>query len=522
MSISRRNLLKAGAAGVAGAALAGAALNGLGKLGVGDGNHVSSSGTAEAAIFGEPTFQDVFKQFGKYIHLVPGKYGGGVGAYDMSTGNCLAWMNMGIWAGNKTPIVHHLAAFASPDPYKEFEWVVDSQGVKNLYIYGFTTSVKDPSEGFNIWRCNYDGTKMNILEDVAETTGIGLGVHVTVAPDNERFSVADGQKDIFAVFKRGKGTQPSSVEAAIMFDWEANNSELARSWLDGGTLTIKKLKPPYDLKGTKGIKIDWELVPGGELFAEQGKIPGPRLKHLCALDSLCWDPYHKKYAIAALRVIGCAVVFDTETWEPKAICVGSEKHRDQGFQVPLNKVGDGEWTAKFKNVPTPAHQAGFNPTGDRCVLMNNARENIMAVFDTSNQSDPTTWRRVAGLGDPSWRGVYPNPFHMGFTPDGKKLYVTLWWPSPSTNSVGVVDTKSWKITKVIDIGPDVHTLQVTGDGKWMFGVYSGYQKTKSGTFVIRVKDDKFYGYLPSPYGHHDSVIVPRSVKELAISRCSTT
>ncbi|MDA8239446.1 MAG: hypothetical protein M0Z67_03635 [Nitrospiraceae bacterium] len=512
MSISRRNLFKA--------AVAGAALSGMSKLGLG--KRISSSGTAEAVMFGDPTFDDVYKQIGKYIHLVPGKYAGGVGAYDMSTGNCLAWLNMSIWAGNKTPIVHHIAAFASPDPYKEFEYVVDSQGGKNLYIYGVTTPVKDPAPGFNIWRINYDGTKMNILEDVAETTGVGLGVHVTIAPDNERFSVADGQKDIFAVFKKGRGTQPSSVEAVIKFDWEYNNSELARAWVDGGTLTIKKLKPPYHLKGTNGIKVDWELVPGGELFAEQGKVPGPHLKNLCALDSLTWEPQHKKYAVAALRLIGCGVVFDTKTWEPKAICVGSEKHAAQGFQVPFKKVGDGEWTATFKNIPTPAHQAGFNPTGDRFLLMNNARENVMAVFDSSNYSDPTKWRRVAGVGDPSWRGAYPNPFHMCFTPDGKKLYVTLWWPSPSMNGICAVDTRTWKITKVINIGPDTHTIACTDDGKWLFGVYSGYQKTKSGTYVVRVKDDKLYGLLPSPFGHHDSCIVPRSVKGLAISRCTTT
>jgi DNA-binding beta-propeller fold protein YncE len=188
----------------------------------------------------------------------------------------------------------------------------------------------------------------------------------------------------------------------------------------------------------------------------------------------------------------------------------------------LRKVGNGEWEAKFKNVPTPAHQAGYSPDGNHFVLMNNSRENIMAVFDSSNQKDPTSWRRVAGVGDRSWRGAYPNPFHMAFTPDISKMYVTLWWPPPTKNSIAVVDTRSWKITKVIEIGPDTHTIASTGDGKWLFGVYSGYQKTNCGTYVVRIKDDKFYGYLPSPYGHHDSVIVPRSKKELAISRCPTT
>ena len=514
MKVTRRGLIKAGAAGAA-------ALAGVGS-GLGLRSPVKLSSDAEAALFGEPTLQDVYKQFGKYIHLCPGKFAGVVGAYDMSTGECLAWLNFGISGGNATPIPHHLAAFASPDPYKEFEYIVDSQGGKNLYIYGVTTPVKNPAEGFNIWRVKYDGNKMEIQEDVAETTGLGLGVHVTVAPDNERFCVCDGQKDIMGIFRRGKGTNPSSVEKAVLFDWEPNNMELSRAWVDGGTLTIRHLKPPFDLKGTKGTKIDWELVPGGELFAEQGKVPGPRLKNLVALDSLGWDPGHEKYGIAALRLLGCGVVFDTNTWEPKAICVGSDKHAAQGFQVPLTKVGDGEWQAKFKNVPTPAHQAGYSPSGNYFVLMNNSRENIMAVFDCSDQSDPTNWRRIAGVGDPRWRGAYPNPFHMAFTPDESKMYVTLWWPPPTDNSIAVVDTKSWKIVKEHVIGPDTHTIAVTGDGKWLFGVYSGYQKTKTGTYVIRVADNKFYGYLPSALGHHDSVIVPRNKKELAISRCPTT
>mgnify|MGYP000535142807 CR=1 FL=1 len=514
MRITRRDFLKGG---ITGALLAGLGSK-LGKLGLGG----SSVGKAEAAVFGETTFQDIFKQIGKYIYLVPGKFAGIVAAYDLSTGECLAFINFSNWAGNSTPIPHHIAAFASPDPYKEFEFVVNSQGGKNLFIYGVPTWVKEPAEGFNIWRIKYDGTKMEILEDVAETTGIGLGVHVNVAPDNQRFAVADGQKDIFAIFRKGEGRNPSTVEAAIFFDWEYNNSELSRAWIDGGTLRIRKLHPPYDLKGLKGLKLDWELVPGGELFAEQGKVSGQRVKNAVALDSVCWDPHNKNYAVAALRLPGCAVVFDTKTWEPKAVCVGSEKFAKQDYQIPLNRVSSDEWTAKFPFVPTPAHQAGFNPTGDRMILMNNIRENIMAVFDTSNQKDPTTWRRIAGLGDPSWRGAYPNPFHMAFTPDGKTMAFTLWWPAPTTNGIAIVDTRNWKIIKTIDIGPDTHTIAYTYDGKWLIGVYSGYQKTKCGLYVIRTKDYKFYGYLPSPLGHHDSCIVPRTLKDLAISRCPTT
>jgi len=515
MSLSRRNLIKTGAAGTAALAGVGSGLSLRSPIAL-EGNK------AEAALFGAPTFEDVYKQFGKYVHLCPGKFAGVVAAYDMSSGKCMAWMNFNISGGNKTAIPHHLAAFASPDPYKEFEFVVNSQGGKNLYIYGVTTPVKDPAPGFNIWRVKYDGNKMEIQEDVAETTGLGLGVHVTVCPDNERFAVCDGQKDIMGVFRRGKGTNPSSVVKAVSFDWEPNNMELSRAWSDGGTLRIRHLNPPYDLKGLKGLKIDWELVPGGELFAEQGKVPGPRLKNLVALDALGWDPAHENYAIAALRLLGAGIVFDTTTWEVKACCVGSEKHKANGYQHPVRKVRDGEWEIKFPSVPTPAHQAGYSPTGNFFVLMNNAKENMMAVFDCSNQSDPTKWRRIAAVGDPSWRGAYPNPFHMSFNPDESKMFVTLWWPPPTKSGIAVVDTKTWKIVKIHEIGLDTHTVACTGDGKWLFGVYSGFQKSETGSYVIRVADNKFYGYLPSPLGHHDSVIIPRNKKELAISRCPST
>jgi len=73
MGLTRRNLLKAG--------VAGAALAGLGtKIGLRGKSVSRGAGRAEAALFGEPTFQDVYSQIGKYIHVVPGKFGGGVGA----------------------------------------------------------------------------------------------------------------------------------------------------------------------------------------------------------------------------------------------------------------------------------------------------------------------------------------------------------------------------------------------------------------------------------------------------------
>ena len=35
---------------------------------------------------------------------------------------------------------------------------------------------------------------MDLVEDVGETTGIGLGVHVTIAPEATSFAVGDGRR----------------------------------------------------------------------------------------------------------------------------------------------------------------------------------------------------------------------------------------------------------------------------------------------------------------------------------------
>ena len=68
----------------------------------------------------------------------------------------------------------------------------------------------------------------------------------------------------------------------------------------------------------------------------------------------------------------------------------------------------------------------------------------------------------------------------------------------------------------------MHTLAVTYDGKYVFGVFSGYQKTTSGIVAMEVKSDKVVGIIPSTGGHHDCVIVPRTLEDLRVSRCTTT
>ena len=135
----------------------------------------------------------LFKEdLGNWICLVPTKLGGGAHAYDMGSGKTLAWISYWNY-GDDCPISHHLAAFPSPDPYKGFEFINSNQGGKNLLVWGIPTPVKEPGEGFNLYRVKYDGSQMAVAENISKTTGLGLGVHTTIAPEAESYAVADGQ-----------------------------------------------------------------------------------------------------------------------------------------------------------------------------------------------------------------------------------------------------------------------------------------------------------------------------------------
>ena len=147
-------------------------------------------------------------------------------------------------------------------------------------------------------------------------------------------------------------------------------------------------------------------------------------------------------------------------------------------------------------------------------MMNNLRENNCSVFDSSDP-DPRNWKKIAHIEDPLWVGKYPNPFHMVFSMDGSKLYLSILHPSPAASGVMVVDTKTWKIKKEIQgIGPGMQTLAVTYDGKYVVGVFSGFQRLSSGIAFIDTETDELVGIWPSNGGHHDCVIVPRTLEHM--------
>jgi thiocyanate desulfurase len=457
--------------------------------------------------------------FGNWVLLLPTKMAGGTYAVNLSTGRCLAWISYWTY-GDYNPISHHLCAFPSADPVQGFEWINSTQGGKNSLIYGIPTSIETPGEGFNIYRVRYDGSQMEVMENVAETTGLGLGVHVTIDPKTaQRYFVTDGQKDIAACFDR----RTSRVIVALKYDWEPNDLNLAMGWQNGGVLKISKIYPDpatgkYDYLGTKGQKIEWEMVPMGELFVEEGTLPGADPHHLSGADGTIWHP-SGRWASTVVRLCGGQVILDAENnFEPVAFL---QFNKDSQDQYPVIKIDGDHWEVRFDKIYSPGHEVGFSPDGRFLCMMNNLRENNCSVFDSSDP-DPRNWKKIAHVEDPLWRGKYPNPFHMVFSMDSTKLYLSILHPSPARSGVMVVDTETWTIKKEIQgIGPDMQTLAVTYDGKYVIGVFSGFQRLESGIAFIDAETDELVGIWPSNGGHHDCVIIPRELEHMKHTRSCT-
>ena len=459
------------------------------------------------------------RSLGKWVALLPTKLGGGCYALDLNTNRVLA--SVWYWNyGDYNPIAHHLCAFPSADPYNGFEFINSTQGGKNCLIYGIPTNITEPAPGFNIYRVRYDGAQMQVMENVSEATGLGLGVHVTVNPkDAQSYFVTDGQKDIAACFDR----TTSQVKAALKFDWKANSHDLSRAWQDGGVLKISKIYPDpatgkYDYLGTKGQKIEWEMVPMGELFVEEGTLPGDDPFGLTGADGTIWHP-SGRWAATVVRLCGGIAILDAErNFEPAAFLQFNASSQDQ-YEVV--KTAEDHWEVTFDKIHSPGHEIGFSPDGRFLCMMNNLRENNCSVF-SAEDPDPRNWKKIAHVEDPLWRGKYPNPFHVVFSLDSKKLYLSVLHPAPAASGVMVVDTSTWTILKEIQgIGPDLQTPALTYDGKYVLVPFSGFQRLSSGIAVIETATDTLIGILPSTGGHHDCVIVPTELAHMKHTRSCT-
>lgn len=499
----------------------------LDALGLGGGQNGAPAGAVVAQAQAAPITRELVdskssfdgKNIGKWVALLPTKLGGGAYALDLNTNRVLA----SIWYwnyGDFNPISHHLCAFPSADPYNSFEFVNSTQGGKNALIFGIPTNITDPAPGFNIYRVRYDGAQMQLMENVSEATGLGLGVHVTINPkDAQSYFVTDGQKDIAACFDR----TTSRVKAALKFDWKANSSRLDRAWQDGGVLKISKIYPDaatgkYDYLGTKGQKIDWEMVPMGELFVEEGTLPGDDPMGLTGADGTIWHPAGR-WAATVVRLCGGIAILDPENdFDPVAFL---QFNKDSPDQYEVVKIDKDHWEITFDKIHSPGHEIGFSPDGRFLCMMNNLRENNCSVFSCEDP-DPRNWKKIAHVEDPLWKGKYPNPFHMVFSIDSKKLYLSVLHPAPAASGVMVVDTDTWTIRKEIQgIGPDLQTPAITYDGKFVVVPFSGFQRLSSGIAVIDTETDNLVGILPSSGGHHDCVIVPTEMSHMKHTRSCT-
>lgn len=480
--------------------------------------------------FNAGTLGQAHAALGSWVYLTPQKLGGGTHCCDMGTGKTLAWISYWNY-GDTCPISHHLAAYPSPDPYKGFEFINSTQGGKNVMIYGLPTRIQSRGildrygQGNNIYRVYFDGQQMNLIENVAETTGVGLGVHTVIFPDGKGFAGADGQKDVCAFFNRPGLTEKTKVEMAFRGDWIPNNKgDLDKTWLQGGTLRIVRLSPAtetgkYDLEGSRGNKIDWEMVPMAEHLVWTGRLPGEDPTGLTGLDAVVHHPGNR-YSALILRMPSAALIVDRQTWEP--ICCLHNPEGSPG-NLPLKKVSNSPdtWEVRFEDCKCVGHEAGFSPDGKNFTMMNNILQNNMAVFDTAD-ADPRKWKKFTWVKDPTWVGDYPSPFHLCFSMDGSKMFVSVLSPKPANSATVVVDTKSWQIIKKFEnIGPDCQTMAVTYDGKYVLQIFSGFQRLSTGVFIFTQDTLEPVGYLPNFGGHHDCVIVPRDTRELLNSRCTT-
>lgn len=529
--LSRRRLFKYGAAGLTGLG----AYRGLRAVGTAD-----DSSKLEY----EPTDMGGVKvELPPYLLLSPTKLGGGTHAVNLQTMKQVAWISYWNY-GDTCPISHHLCAYPADDekdPLNGFEFINSSQGSENVLMYGIPTRIKemgllDPvhGQGNQLYRVRYDGKsgQMELMENVAETTGIGLGVHTTVFPDASGFSCADGQKDVAAFFSRAKGPlEKTKVLAAFKADWVPNSPYLGETWIKGGTIRLQRLTAGkeeggglhaadgfYNYRGTKGNKINYEMAPMAELLVERGQIPGDSPHTLTGLDFALHDP-RDRFSMLGLRMCGGSIIIDRKNWEPVCFVSADEKGKDN---YPLKKVSSNPdtWEVTLEGISNPIHESGFNPIVDPAVycMMNNLRANNVAVMDVSD-SNPRNWKRQTYLRDKEWVGEYPSPFHIGFSVDGTKCFFTVLRPKPMRSDIFVADTSSWKIIKKFrNVGVDLQTLAVSPCGKFVFAIFSGFQRLESGLFAFRQDTLEPLGYMPNFGGHHDCVLVPKDRHELKFSR----
>ena len=78
------------------------------------------------------------------------------------------------------------------------------------------------------------------------------------------------------------------------------------------------------------------------------------------------------------------------------------------------------------------------------------------------------------------------------------MFVSELHGKPAKSSVLVIDTTTWKTIKRFDnVGVDCQTMAPSYDGKYVFQIFSGFQRLEGGTFVFTQDTLEPVGYMPN-------------------------
>lgn len=470
------------------------------SCGLGTALSLTDLSSAEAARLAVPNFENgkFLDKFEGNVLVLPGKFSGNVNIMDMAKCETLAWFPFGL-LGIDMPIPHHIASMPSANAAKAFDFYVTMQPPESPYVNEMAPEWRNRGT-FGMWKMRYDGStpqnRISVVCDIAETFGLALGVHTSIGVGvnaQKYVSFADGQKDMIMIATIDDN--PKFV-AAFKFDYDPVNKYLLISRMFPGP------SGKFDLLNRKGCKTTHEAMLGEELM--------PADATAVFVDAFTWHP-SLPLGTVLLRRLGATPVINTNTWEPITV-MGTGHGAPDHFK--LVRHSGYTWVYSIDPVPTPLHEAGFVTNGHHFISCNNVLENSNAVIE-SGDPDPLHWKKITFV---EGYGKTHLPLHMGNLPNSRFVYFTAWARPPLRGYIAKVDTKTWKIVRKIDIGPDPHTCEPTIDGNYMTAVYSGNQGGQSGVVVLDVESDDIVMRYPDPGGHHDHSLVPKDWEGMKASR----
>ena len=128
----------------------------------------------------------------------------------------------------------------------------------------------------------------------------------------------------------------------------------------GGTLRLVRLAASleegvYDLQGTRGNKLNYEMAPMAELLVERGQIPGDSPQTLTGLDNTVHDP-RGRFSVLTTRMCGGTIVVDRNNYEPVCFLYACGSGVSN---IPVKKVSNSPdtWEIKLEASPTRSMNA---------------------------------------------------------------------------------------------------------------------------------------------------------------------